>query len=70
MRNHGTMQSAVIDNNTTKHVNSVLDAKDLGKFTPMSADDCLRDMPGVVVELADGALRLLSAVTPAGPDSS
>ena len=36
---------------------SVLDAKDLGKFTPMSADDYLRDMPGVVVESNEGVAR-------------
>jgi outer membrane cobalamin receptor len=36
---------------------SVLDAKDLGKFVPMSADDYLRDMPGVVVESNDGVAR-------------
>lgn len=36
---------------------SVLDAKDLGKFAPMSADDYLRDMPGVVVESNDGVAR-------------
>jgi outer membrane receptor protein involved in Fe transport len=36
---------------------SVLDAKDLGKFTPMSADDYLRDMPGVVVESNDSVAR-------------
>jgi iron complex outermembrane recepter protein len=36
---------------------SVLDAKDLGKFAPMSADDYLRDMPGVVVESNEGVAR-------------
>ncbi|SFU56276.1 TonB-dependent receptor [Pseudoduganella namucuonensis] len=36
---------------------SVLDAKDLGKFAPMSADDFLRDMPGVVVESNEGVAR-------------
>jgi hypothetical protein len=36
---------------------SILDAKDLGKFTPMSADDYLRDMPGVVVESNEGVAR-------------
>jgi iron complex outermembrane recepter protein len=36
---------------------SVLDTKDLGKFTPMSADDFLRDMPGVVVESNEGVAR-------------
>lgn len=36
---------------------SVLDAKELGKFTPMSADDYLRDMPGVVVESNEGVAR-------------
>jgi hypothetical protein len=36
---------------------TVLDAKDLGKFTPMSADDWLRDMPGVVVESNEGVAR-------------
>ena len=36
---------------------SVLDAKDLGKFAPMSADDYLRDMPGVVVETNEGVAR-------------
>lgn len=36
---------------------SVLDAKDLGKFAPISADDYLRDMPGVVVESNDGVAR-------------
>jgi len=36
---------------------SVLDAKDLGRFTPISADDYLRDMPGVFVESVDGVAR-------------
>jgi outer membrane cobalamin receptor len=36
---------------------SVLDAKEMGKFTPMSADDYLRDMPGVVVESNEGVAR-------------
>lgn len=36
---------------------TVLDAKDLGKFTPLSADDYLRDMPGVVVESNDSVAR-------------
>ncbi|WP_306392197.1 TonB-dependent receptor [Telluria beijingensis] len=36
---------------------TVMDAKDLGKFTPMSADDYLRDMPGVVVESNDSVAR-------------
>jgi len=36
---------------------SVLDAKDLGKFAPISADDYLRDMPGVVVETNEGVAR-------------
>lgn len=36
---------------------SVLDAKDMGKFTPLSADDMLRDMPGVMVETNEGVVR-------------
>jgi outer membrane cobalamin receptor len=36
---------------------SVLDAKDLGKFAPISADDYLRDMPGVIVESNEGVAR-------------
>jgi outer membrane cobalamin receptor len=36
---------------------SILDAKDMGKFTPASADDFLRDMPGVVVESNEGVAR-------------
>lgn len=36
---------------------SVIDAKDMGKFTPMSADDMLRDMPGVMVETNEGVVR-------------
>lgn len=36
---------------------SVLDAKEMGKFAPMSADDYLRDMPGVVVESNEGVAR-------------
>jgi hypothetical protein len=36
---------------------SVLDTKDLGKFAPISADDFLRDMPGVVVESNEGVAR-------------
>jgi len=36
---------------------SVLDKKALGRFTPISADDYLRDMPGVFVESVDGVAR-------------
>ena len=36
---------------------SVLDEDDMSKFTPISADDMLRDMPGVVVETNDGVAR-------------
>lgn len=36
---------------------SVLTDKDMSKFTPISADDMLRDMPGVVVESNDGVAR-------------
>ncbi|WP_347302106.1 TonB-dependent receptor plug domain-containing protein [Croceibacterium sp. TMG7-5b_MA50] len=36
---------------------SVLDEDDMSKFTPISADDMLRDMPGVVVESNDGVAR-------------
>ncbi len=36
---------------------SVLNADDMSKFTPISADDMLRDMPGVVVESNDGVAR-------------
>jgi outer membrane receptor protein involved in Fe transport len=36
---------------------SVLTEEDMTKFTPISADDMLRDMPGVVVESNDGVAR-------------
>ena len=36
---------------------SVLNQDDMSKFTPISADDMLRDMPGVVVESNDGVAR-------------
>ncbi len=36
---------------------SVLTEDDMSKFTPISADDMLRDMPGVVVESNDGVAR-------------
>jgi outer membrane receptor protein involved in Fe transport len=36
---------------------SVLNEDDMSKFTPISADDMLRDMPGVVVESNDGVAR-------------
>ncbi|EJL37958.1 outer membrane receptor for Fe3+-dicitrate [Caulobacter sp. AP07] len=36
---------------------SVLSEDDMSKFTPISADDMLRDMPGVVVESNDGVAR-------------
>jgi outer membrane receptor protein involved in Fe transport len=36
---------------------SVLTADDMQKFTPISADDMLRDMPGTVVETNDGVAR-------------
>lgn len=36
---------------------SVLTQDDMSKFTPISADDMLRDMPGVVVETNDGVAR-------------
>lgn len=36
---------------------SVLTEEDMSKFTPISADDMLRDMPGVVVESNDGVAR-------------
>ncbi|MHA6724218.1 TonB-dependent receptor plug domain-containing protein [Sphingomonas sp. RS2018] len=36
---------------------SVLKEEDMAKFTPISADDMLRDMPGVVVETNDGVAR-------------
>lgn len=36
---------------------SVLTEDDMSKFTPISADDMLRDMPGVVVETNDGVAR-------------
>ncbi|MGH1559320.1 Plug domain-containing protein [Caulobacter segnis] len=36
---------------------SVIDEDDMSKFTPISADDMLRDMPGVVVESNDGVAR-------------
>lgn len=36
---------------------SVLTEEDMAKFTPISADDMLRDMPGVVVESNDGVAR-------------
>ena len=36
---------------------SVLSEDDMSKFTPISADDMLRDMPGVVVETNDGVAR-------------
>lgn len=36
---------------------SVLNEEDISKFTPISADDMLRDMPGVVVESNDGVAR-------------
>ncbi len=36
---------------------SVINEDDMSKFTPISADDMLRDMPGVVVESNDGVAR-------------
>jgi outer membrane receptor protein involved in Fe transport len=36
---------------------SILSEDDMSKFTPISADDMLRDMPGVVVESNDGVAR-------------
>lgn len=36
---------------------SVLGEKEMARFTPISADDMLRDMPGVVVESNDGVAR-------------
>ena len=36
---------------------SVLTEDDMQKFTPISADDMLRDMPGTVVETNDGVTR-------------
>lgn len=36
---------------------SVLKEEDMSKFTPISADDMLRDMPGVIVESNDGVAR-------------
>jgi|GEM_PF-1276824 len=36
---------------------SVLTEDDMSKFTPISADDMLRDLPGVVVESNDGVAR-------------
>lgn len=36
---------------------SVLTADEMTKFTPISADDMLRDLPGVVVETNDGVAR-------------
>lgn len=36
---------------------SVITEDDISKFTPISADDMLRDMPGVVVESNDGVAR-------------
>jgi iron complex outermembrane receptor protein len=36
---------------------SVMSEDDMSKFTPISADDMLRDMPGVVVESNDGVAR-------------
>ncbi len=36
---------------------SVITEEDMSKFTPISADDMLRDLPGVVVETNDGVAR-------------
>lgn len=36
---------------------SVLTEEDMSKFTPISADDMLRDLPGTIVETNDGVAR-------------
>jgi iron complex outermembrane receptor protein len=52
--------TGVMANTQAKKANvsfSVLNEDDMSKFTPISADDMLRDMPGVVVESNDGVAR-------------
>ncbi|MFT3996029.1 MAG: TonB-dependent receptor [Asticcacaulis sp.] len=52
--------TGVLANTKAKKANvsySVLTEDDMSKFTPISADDMLRDMPGVVVESNDGVAR-------------
>lgn len=52
--------TGVMANTAAKKANvsySVLNEDDMSKFTPISADDMLRDMPGVVVESNDGVAR-------------
>ncbi|MFT4090340.1 MAG: TonB-dependent receptor plug domain-containing protein [Asticcacaulis sp.] len=52
--------TGVMQNTKAKKANvsySVLTEDDMNKFTPISADDMLRDIPGVVVESNDGVAR-------------
>lgn len=52
--------TGVMQNTKAKKANvsySVLTEDDMSKFTPISADDMLRDIPGVVVESNDGVAR-------------
>ncbi|ESQ79336.1 hypothetical protein AEYBE204_10025 [Asticcacaulis sp. YBE204] len=52
--------TGVMANTKAKKANvsySVLTEDDMSKFTPISADDMLRDIPGVVVESNDGVAR-------------
>ncbi len=58
--NEAIIVTGVMANTEAKKANvsfSVLTQDEMSKFTPISADDMLRDMPGTVVESNDGVSR-------------